>query len=71
MRSGGGRDGWIHIEVNFTGFPVVGDFCEKGGAEAQEGSFVWKDGGDAGAALEFLVDALNGVGSAQAALRVP
>ena len=33
--------------------------------KAQEGGFVWKDGGDTGTSLEFLVDALNGVGSAQ------
>jgi hypothetical protein len=30
--------------------------------------FLWEDGGDAGAAFEFLVDAFEGVGGAQAAL---
>ena len=57
--------------------PVVGDFCEDGGGEAQKGGFVGKDGGDASAgalsvvewaAFEFLVDAFEGVGGAQAAL---
>ena len=54
--------------MDFGGEPVVGDFCEDGAGEAQEGGFVWEDGGDAGAAFEFLVDALQGVGGAQAAL---
>ena len=39
---------------------MIGDFSEKGGAEAEQGSFVSKDGGDAGATLEFLVDAFEG-----------
>ena len=48
--------------------PIVGGFREESGDEAQEGGFVWKDGGDAGAAFEFLVDPFEGVGGAQAAL---
>lgn len=47
---------------------MIGDFTEKGGAEAEQGSLVSKDGGDAGATLEFLVDAFEGVGGAEAAL---
>jgi len=58
----------VHVEVDFGGEPVVGDFCEDGAGQAQEGGFVWEDGGDAGAAFEFLVDAFEGVGGAQAAL---
>ena len=54
--------------MDFGGEPVVGDFREDGRSEPQEGSFVGEDGGDAGAALEFLVDAFEGVGGAQAAL---
>ena len=50
---------------------------QKSGDEAEEGGFVWKNGDDAGAdalssveraAFEFLVDAFEGVGGAQAAL---
>ena len=66
--SGGGRGGWIHVEVGFGRFPLVGSFREEGGEEAEEGGFVWKDAGDAGAAFEFLVDAFEGVAGAQAAL---
>ena len=58
----------MHVEVDFGGEPVVGDFCEDGAGEAEEGGFVGKDGGDAGAAFEFLIDAFEGVGGAQAAL---
>lgn len=47
---------------------MVGGFREECGDEAEEGGFVWKDAGDAGAAFEFLVDAFEGVAGAQAAL---
>jgi len=47
---------------------MVGSFCEESGDEAQEGGLVWKDGGDAGAAFDFLVDPFERIGSAKAAL---
>ena len=53
-------------EVGASGFPLLGDFHEDGGDEAEDGIFVWKEGCDAGAALDFAVEALGGVGSAQA-----
>ena len=59
-RSGGGQEGSIHVEVSFGGFPIVGRFREEGGDEAEEGGFVWKDAGDAGAAFDFLIDAFEG-----------
>ena len=41
---------------------------QTGGAdEAQERSFIGQEGGDTGAAFEFLVDALDGVAAAQRA----
>ena len=47
---------------------MVGGLGEQSRDQAQEGGFVWEDGGDTGAAFEFLVDAFEGVGGAQAAL---
>jgi transposase len=49
--SGGGRDGWMHVEVSFGRFPIVGSFREQCAHQAEKGGFVWKDGGDAGARL--------------------
>ena len=60
----------FHIEVNFSGFPFVAGFGEDGRDEAQEGSFVGKEAGDAGAAFEFFIDAFERVAGAQAALVV-
>ena len=56
----------VHVEVSFGGFPVVADFVEHGTDQAQEGGWVWEDAGDAGAAFEFLVDAFERIGGAQA-----
>ena len=56
----------FHVEVNFAGFPFVAGFAEEGGDEAQEGGFIGEEAGDAGAAFEFLVDAFERVGGAQA-----
>ena len=58
----------IHVEVDFSGEPLLADFAEEGGDEAEQGSFVRKEGCDAGSALEFLIDAFEGVARAQAAL---
>ena len=58
----------MHVEVSLGGLPIVGSFREESGDEAQEGGIVWKDGGDAGAAFDFLVDPLERIGGAQAAL---
>jgi len=58
----------IHVEVDFSGEPLFADFAEEGGDETEQGSFVWKEGGDAGSASEFLIDALDGVACAHAAL---
>ena len=74
-RSGGRLDVLIHVEVRFGGFPIVGSFREESGDEAEEGGFVWKEGDDTSAgalsaveraAFEFLVDAFEGVGGAEA-----
>jgi len=58
----------IHVEVDFSGEPLFADFAEEGGDETEQGRFVWKEGGDAGSASEFLIDALDGVACAHAAL---
>ncbi len=58
----------MHAEVSFSGFPFVAIFGEQGANQAEEGSFVREEAGDAGAAFEFQVDAFEGVGGAQAAL---
>ena len=58
----------FHVEVDFSGEPLFADFAEEGGDEAKQRGFVWKEGGDAGSAFEFLIDALNGVARAHAAL---
>ena len=58
----------FQVEVDFSGFPFVAGFGEDGTDEAQEGRFVWKEAGDAGAAFEFFIDAFERVAGAQAAL---
>ena len=57
---------WVHVEVDFGGEPFVALLAEEGGDESQEGGFVGEKGGDAGAAFEFLIDALDGVAGAHA-----
>lgn len=61
------RAGWMD-EVSFGGFPMVGSFREEGGDQAEEGGFVWKDPGEAGAAFDFLIEPFEGIAGAQAAL---
>ena len=58
----------FHVEVNFSSFPFGAGFGQEGRDQAQEGSFVGKETGDAGAAFDFLVHAFDGVGGAQALL---
>ncbi len=47
----------FHVEVDFSGFPIVAGFAEERRDQAEAGFFIGKDAGDAGAAFEFLVDA--------------
>jgi len=54
----------FHVEVNFSGFPIVAGFGQEGGNQAQEGEFIGEDAGHAGAAFEFLVDSFQRVGGA-------
>ena len=56
----------VHVEVDFGGEPFVDMLAEEGGDEAQEAGFVGEEGGDVGAAFEFLIDALDGVAGAHA-----
>jgi hypothetical protein len=59
----------FHGEVNSGGdLPFVVDFAEQGGDQAQEGSFIGEEAGDAGAAFEFLVDPFQRVAGAQSGL---
>lgn len=56
----------VHVEVGFGGGPVVVDLVEDGADQAQERFGCGEDAGDAGAALDLLVEALGGVGGAHA-----
>ena len=56
------------VEVGFSGEPLFADFAEQGADEAEQGGFVWKKGGDAGSAFEFLINAFYGVTCAHAAV---
>ena len=58
----------VHVEVDFSGEPLFADFAEEGGDEEEQSAFVWKEGGDAGSAFEFLIDAFDSVAGAHAAL---
>jgi len=55
----------LHIEVNFTGFPLGTYFDEERGEEAEHGGFIGEETGDARAAFEFKIDAFQGVGSSE------
>ena len=61
----------FHVEVDFSSFPFITCLGEDGADEAQEGSLVGKEAGDACAAFEFFVDAFERVAGAQAALVAP
>lgn len=58
----------VHVEVDFSGFPIVAGFGQEGGDQAKERFFIREDAGDAGAAFEFLVNAFQRVGGAHALL---
>ena len=58
----------FHGEVNFGGLPFIAQFVEQGGDQAQEGGFIGEEAGDAGTALEFLVDPFQGIAGAQSEL---
>ena len=60
--------GGVPIEINFGGEPLVAVFAEQGGDEAQEGGFVGEEGGGAGWAFAFPIDAFDGVAGAHAPL---
>ena len=54
------------IEVGFGGFPVVGDFHEDGGDEAQATFWRGEDADDASSAADLFVGGFGEVGGAQA-----
>ncbi len=60
--------GGVHVEVNFGSEPFVALLAEEGGDEAPQQGFVGEEGGDAGAAFQLLIDALDGDASAPAPL---
>ena len=38
----------FHVEVDFSGFPVVAGLGQEGGDQAEEGFFIGEDAGHAG-----------------------
>ncbi len=58
----------LHVEVDFSGFPLFACFAEESCDQAEQGGFIWKDACDASAAFEFLVDAFERIGGSQASL---
>jgi len=61
--------GWrFHVEVDFSGFPLVADLDEQGGDESKDRSFIGEQTGDASATFDFLVDALQRIGGSEFAL---
>ena len=63
--------GWFlgfHVEVNFSRFPFITGLGQDGADEAQQGGFIGKEAGDAGAAFEFFVHPFERIGGAQTAL---
>jgi len=55
----------FHGEVNFSRLPFVAELSQERGHQSQKRGFVGKQGRDAGAAFEFLVDPFDGVAGAQ------
>ena len=45
----------LDVEADFSGFPFAG-LRQQGGDPTQEGRFVRKEAGDAGAASDFLIE---------------
>jgi len=56
----------LHVEIDFSGFPIFADFTEDGTDEPQEGAFVGEEGGDTGPAFEFLVESFEHVAGPEA-----
>ena len=56
--------GRVHVEVDFTGFPIIAQFAEAGSDEPQQRGDVRKDSDHAGASFELLIDSLDHVGGA-------
>jgi len=54
------------VEVGFGGLPVVGDFHEDGGDQAQATFWGGEDGDDAGSAADLFVEGFAEVGGAEA-----
>ena len=46
----------FHVEVDGSGFPLVAGFDQERRDQAQEGFFIRKNAGDAGAALEEFIE---------------
>jgi len=55
----------FHVEVDFSGFPFLAGLGQQGCDQPQEGGFIGKETGDAGAAFDFLIDRLLGFDSRQ------
>ena len=54
----------FHVEVDFSRFPFFAGFGQQGRDQAEEGRFVGKEAGDAGAAFNFLIHSFQRVGGA-------
>ena len=61
-----GRCFGFGLEVDFAGFPFLGNLHEDACHQAQERGFVGEETDDAGAALDLRVERLAHVGGAQA-----
>src|SRR5260370_557781 len=55
----------LHVEIDFTGHPLLVAFGQQGGDKAQTGSGVREDRGNARAPLELAIDPFKTVGRAQ------
>jgi len=55
----------VEVEIDLAGHPLVVEFGEQGGDEAQAGIGIGEDAGDAGAPAQFPVDAFQAIGGAQ------
>ncbi len=58
----------MHIEVNFSDFPLIGDFDQQRGYQAQARRLIGEYSGDPSAPFEFHVHPFDGVAGAPAAL---
>jgi len=58
----------LHVEVDFSGFPIFVDLPQQRAGQTQQRGLVGKDSGDSGAPLEFHVDPFHGIACPHAAL---